>query len=188
MCRSCIKLVSLMFALVACADAGASADSPTLSGRMTWWQQLVGSWSCDVTILPDAGQRPERGVMFAKGSVAPYNVFHWRLVASGIEADQYDGYSDSKKLWWETQAASSGTAVVLRSSDGLVYDQVSEPPSLEEDGERPYHEVYSIRSDGTFSQMIQRRIRGSWRTDSTASCKRQLSPMASSASVVFPPA
>lgn len=148
-----------------------SAKSRVLSGKMAWWQQMVGAWVCGVEIKPDAGQQPEKGYMYAVGSVAPDNVFKWYIVASGIEGDQYDGYSDTKKAWWETQSDSSGDAIVFRSDDGRTYDQISWPSGLE-DANGKYREIYSLSPEGRFDETAEKLIGGVWRIDSLQSCER----------------
>jgi hypothetical protein len=176
-CQSLIKsathlrFLGLTLALVAALYDGASAEPKPLVGEMASWQRIVGYWICNVTIEPGNGQFPQKGFTFAEGAVLPGNVFHWSDRASGFAADQYDGYSDAKKAWWESQASSAGYGMILQSSDGLTYDQISLPTSLE-DGRGRYREVYSLRPDGSFYQVVERRIAGSWHIDSIANCKR----------------
>jgi hypothetical protein len=165
-----VKVLLLASALVAPITPGASAEPNILLGKMSWWQRVVGSWACDVEIKPTEGQ-PAKWVTVAKGSVAPNNVFRWTEIAPGNETHQYDGYSANRRIWWETQADSSGYATVLRSTDGLIYDQVSVPSPLEED-QSMYREIYSLRADGTFHLEVERQASGTWRFYSESSCKR----------------
>jgi hypothetical protein len=161
-------LFGLMFALIACASA--SGDRRVLSGKMAWWQQAVGFWTCEVNLEPIPGQFAQKGFTVGEGSVAPDNVFHWSERASGIEIDGYDGYAADTKVWWEAQAGSTGLALVLRSSDGRTFEGVS-PPGSEEYPSR-YREIYSIRGDGTFHEVDKKLVGGSWRLYSESSCKR----------------
>lgn len=85
--------------------------------------------------------------------------------------DQYDGYSISKRLWWETQADSLGYAFGFSSSDRLVYDGVS--LRMPENNDRSlYREIYSIPSRGTFRVEVKRRIEHAWRLYSDSVCTR----------------
>ena len=117
------------------------------------------------------GEYAQKGFTDGEGSVAPDNVFHWNEKALGFEADQYNGYSSDKKAWWETQAGSTGLALVLRSSDGLTYEGLSPPWSLEE-GRSTYREIYSIRRNGIFYEEVKRLVGGSWHLYSESSCTR----------------
>lgn len=172
--QTCAKVLLLGLPLIACVNARASADSHVLSGRMTWWQRVVGSWLCEVSLEPTQSRSAQKGLTVAKGSVAPGNVFHWAEMGPGFQVEQYDGYSATEKAWWETQADSTGYATLLRSSDGLLYDQVSVPSSIE--GDRSiYREVYSLRPGGTFYEEVRRRVGGSWLLDSEYSCRRTTS-------------
>ena len=136
------KRLLAVLALLALTHARASANTESLSGKMAWWARAVGSWVCQVSIEPTQGQAAQKGFVIAIGSLAPRNVFHWHVLAPGVEADQYDGYSVSEKAWWETQADSSGYAEVLRSTDGAQFDQISSPSAIVGDRD-VYREIYS---------------------------------------------
>ena len=88
-------------------------------------------------------------------------------------ADTATGPRDrsDKKSWWETQAGSTGLALLLRSSDGLTYEGLSTPWSLEE-GRSTYREIYSIRRNGIFYEEVKRLVDGSWHLYSESSCTR----------------
>ena len=141
---------------------------------MAWWQQVVGFWTCELNLEPTPGNYPQKGFLIGEGSVAPDNVFHWSDRASGIEDEAFDGYSTDSKVWWESQAGSTGAAMVLRSSDGRTFEGVSPPGSEEHPGR--YREFYSIRADGTFNEVDKKLIGGSWRLYSESSCKRVTGP------------
>ena len=171
--ESCIKALVVLAVSVACAAFAPPTNSGVLSGKMAWWQQVVGFWSCEINLEPSPGQYAQKGVTVAQGWVAPDNVFHWSERASGFYADQYNGYSADKRVWWETQADSNGLASVFRSSDGLTYE--GSPPSwsvLGEDRSR-YRETYNIHRDGTFHEEVKRLLGGSWRPFSESSCTRK---------------
>lgn len=150
---------------------GASTKSRTLSGKMAWWQRMVAGWTCDVTIEPGPGQTPQSGILHAIGVVAPNNVFHLSIFARGFNADQYDGYSQTKGTWWETQADSTGAAVLLRSADDRTFDEISWPPSSDGPREK-YKEIYSIGRDGQFTQTVKRLSGAAWHVDSLESCTK----------------
>lgn len=171
-----VRVLLILVALLIHPSSGALADAHALSGKMAWWQQVVGFWSCEVNLDPSPGNYPQKGFTIGEGSVAPDNVFHWSERASGFEAEQFDGYATNEKDWWETQSDSTGYASVFRSSNGLIFEGSPSPGSaLEEDGSR-FRETYSIGSDGTFDEVVKRRLRGSWRPFSEASCKRITAP------------
>jgi hypothetical protein len=174
--RAWTGVLPVTAAVLASASFRASADAHVLYGKMAWWQQVVGFWSCEVNLDPSPGNYPQKGFTIAEGSVAPDNVFHWSERASGFEADQYTGYTADKKTWWETQSDSSGYASVFLSSDGLTFEgSPSSGSALEKDGSR-FRETYSIGSNGTFDEVVIRRLSGSWHPFSEASCKRLTAP------------
>lgn len=82
--------------------------SKALSGKMVWWQHMVGSWRCALTVEEVEGQPARQINVPAVGSVAPDNVFHWALTSAELHLDQYVGYDEHKKAWWETRADSFG--------------------------------------------------------------------------------
>lgn len=139
---------------------------------MAWWQQVVGYWICAVNLHASPGQYAQKGFSLAEGSVAPDNVFHWSEGASGYRAEQFDGYSTDKKVWWEAEADSGGFASVFRSSDGLTYEGNGPPWSVLAEDRSRYRETYSIRRDGTFHEEVRRLSDGSWHAYSEASCTR----------------
>ena len=167
------KVLFLVFAFFSCASAGVYADARVLSGKMSWWQGVVGSWICAVKIEPIEGGPIQRGVVVAQGSAFPGNVFHSRTVGVGFDfvADQFDGYSVTKKIWWETQADSAGNVRAFRSRNGIIYDQLSATSSLEDDWSK-YREIYVLHPDGTLHEEDKRQIAGSWRFYSESTCKR----------------
>lgn len=167
-------MLLLVAADLIAANSRAAADAHVLSGKMAWWQQVVGFWTCELNLEPTPGNYPQKGFLIGEGSVAPDNVFHWSDRASGIEDEAFDGYSTDSKVWWESQAGSTGAAMVLRSSDGRTFEGVSPPGSEEYPGR--YREFYSIRADGTFNEVDKKLIGGSWRLYSESSCKRVTGP------------
>ena len=167
-----IVRASLVLAAFMAANARASADVRVLTGKMAWWNQVVGFWTCEVNLDPSPGQMAQKGFTVAEASIAPDNVFHWSERASGLAADQYDGYDDDKKVWWETQSDSTGFASLFISSDGLTYEGVPAlGPPFGNDTSR-YRETYSIGADGTFDETVTRLLGGTWHPFNEASCKR----------------
>jgi hypothetical protein len=166
-----LRIFTLIIALVAAFDDGASAELRPLVGKMSSWQQIVGSWVCEVRIKPMEGQPARTWITIAKGSVAPGNVFHMTEIAPELETDQYNGYSAAKKMWWETQADSFGYATVLQSLDNKLYTQISTPPSFEDD-RTEYRETYKFGANGRFYQATERRVNRSWVPYDESSCRR----------------
>jgi hypothetical protein len=168
------KVSFLAFVMIAFANTTAFADSVVLSGKMAWWQKVVGSWVCEVKINPTEGQPAQTWITIAKGSVAPGNVFHMTEIAPGLETDQYDGYSNTHKSWWESQADSFGYATLFQSSDEKLYVQISTPPLFEDDRNK-YRETYKLGADGRFYQATEREVSGAWVPYDESSCKRMQS-------------
>lgn len=168
------KWLLLGLSLTLFADDPVFAQSHVLTGKMAWWQQIVGSLVCQVRVEPTNGQQGQKGFVIVETSVAPGNVFHWHASGPGIEGDQYDGYSTADKVWWETQADSSGYAGIFRSAGGSQYDQVS-APRLGRISDT-YREVYNIGRDGTFHEEVTRRVGNSWREYNRVLCKKVRSP------------
>ena len=152
----------------------AAAKSGTLIGKMSWWQQIVGSWACEVTIEPMEGEPARKWITILKGSVVPGNVFHLTESAPGLQTDQYNGYANAKKGWWEAEADSFGYATLLQSSDNRLYVQISVPPSFEQDRSK-YRETYKLGPDGVFHTTTERQIHGAWVRYDESSCKRMQS-------------
>jgi hypothetical protein len=168
--RTWFRALLVALALVGLAGATASSSSHVLTGKMAWWQQVVGFWGCEVNLDPSPGQYVQKGFTIGEGSVAPDNVFHWSDRASGFEADAYNGYDTDKKVWWETQSDSTGYASVFHSLDGLTYEGSPAPGSGL--GDSRFRETYSMRPNGTFYSVVKRLYGGSWHAFSEASCKR----------------
>lgn len=74
-----IRRLLLFAALFACEGSAASIDSSVLQGQMSWWQQVLGYWTCEVTLESTEGVYPQKGSVLAVGTVAPDNVFHWHV-------------------------------------------------------------------------------------------------------------
>jgi hypothetical protein len=74
--RLYVRLFIFAFASIVCLGAGGASRGPrVLTGKMAWWQQIVGLWTCSVTIEPGDGQYPQKGFTIDEGSVVPGNVF-----------------------------------------------------------------------------------------------------------------
>lgn len=169
-----MRFLILTVALVAALKGGTSAEPVSLIGKMAWWQQIVGSWVCEVRSKPTEGHPARTSITIAKASVSPGNVFHMTEIAPGLETDQYNGYSDTRKSWWESQADSFGYATLFRSSDNKQYVQISTPPSFQDDGST-YRETYKLGPDGRFYQATERHVNGSWAPYDESSCQRMRS-------------
>ncbi len=171
--RPYVKVLLLLAGLSVCASGTASAETRGLSGQMSWWQSAVGSWTCSVKTRPNDGGPIQKGDFVALGSVLPGNVFHFVTVGYGFDfvEDQFDGYSTTKKIWWETQADSEGNVSVFLSRNGTAYDQLSAASAIEDERTK-YRENYSFRPDGTFREHVERQVAGAWVFFSDFTCKR----------------
>lgn len=164
---------ALLFTIILSLSVASDAFATTgvLTGKMAPWQQLVGKWDCRLRMYATEN-RPyiQEGLIRNEGSVVSGNVFHLHGMAPFMELDAYYGYSKTAGGWWETQADSQGYATLLRSTDGVVFDQVSDASSsVDKDGTR-YQETYTFNKDGTFSQVTKTWQGGSWKQDSEMAC------------------
>ena len=140
---------------------------------MASWQPAVGSWACSVSIEPTDGGPLQKGFVVTEASALPGNVFHSRTVGVGFDfaSDQYDGYSAKKKIWWETQADSTGATRAFTSANGSEYNQVSST-ALVDDDRSNYRELYTRGSDDTFLLEVRRLKNGTWHFYSSFKCRK----------------
>lgn len=163
-------LVGICSALLMSTGKG-TAGNVELSGKMSSWQHLVGHWTCSMLIEGRGEQQPQEGLLSAVGEVVPGNVFHWHVAAAGYAGDQYDGYSESAKRWWEAESDSGGFATLLQSNDGVVFEQISDISIAESTPQPARRVVYSISDSGVFHEVnMQRGSDGSWYPETLVKC------------------
>ncbi len=103
----------------------ARAADNALTGEMTVFNYLVGSWSC-ATKLPAMGARSahteQTTVTF---DAVPGNVLHDHVASAEYAGDDYFGYNAKMKLYWSASADNVGAHGSATSSDGKTYSGTS---------------------------------------------------------------
>ena len=182
MSRSVPHYVLLTVAIVATLGMTVAARSQSfggpinLRGPMIQWQQMVGVWKCTVHIDSLGDQEEQTGVMVLIAWAAPGNVFHTHVSAAGYEVDDFIGYSEREKAWWEVSADSAGNATLMRSTDGRVFDQVSHAASSPgiDNGKRRL--TYEAVENSSFTQFEEEAVHGTWRASSEMRCQEIKKP------------
>ena len=166
-----VLAIVLMIILVAVTGRGAPALPRMLSGKMAPWQQVVGTWGCTLHFDAVGGRPAEVGSVGVSAVVAPGNVLHWHFRGSGYEADDFNGYSGTAKVWWEAGADTGGNATLMRSPDGIVFTQVSDSTSSIEGDRSKSRVTYKLNPDNTFEQVEEQQDGSTWRRDSEMFCR-----------------
>jgi hypothetical protein len=133
--RRYATIAGVVIALLSAARApGQVADE--LTGKMRWWQQVAGTWECTIHLHPVAGQSEGYGPVRMTATPTQGNTLHMHSDLIKFHTDDYIGYSDKAKVWWDAEATNSGDAVLTTSTDNVTYTQVSDSTStLEKDAD-----------------------------------------------------
>jgi hypothetical protein len=168
----CCVLLMLVSAIAVGGTASSSvAGSQELSGRMAIWQRIVGTWTCELRANASNSQPEIQEQVAVQVSVAAGNVLHWHFVAADFEADDFQGYSEKKRVWWENDINTIGHASLMQSTDNVLYTQISDSNFLDGD-QTKYRVTYRLNQDGTFTQTEEQRLHGAWEPNNTVHCRR----------------
>jgi hypothetical protein len=123
---SCLTIfVGVSMALLSTTSAhGQVADA--LTGKMRWWQQVAGTWQCTIHLHPVAGQREGYGPVRIAATPTQDNTLYMHSDLIGLHADDYIGYDEKTKVWWEAEADNFGDASLATSRDNVTFTQVSD--------------------------------------------------------------
>ncbi len=169
--RSRAVLMSMGVALLWAASAhGQMANA--LKGKMRWWQQVAGTWQCTIHLQPVAGQSEGYGPERIAATPTQGNTLHMHSDLIGMHADDYIGYSDKSKVWWDAEADNFGNATLATSPDNVTFTQVSDSKSVVDKDPGVYRVIYVFR-DGLFGQRLQLHSKGSWIAVSEEVCHRR---------------
>jgi hypothetical protein len=158
------------FLLLSTASAHGQVPHP-LTGKMRWWQQVAGTWECTIHLHSVAGQSEGYGPVRITATATQGNAFHMHSDLIGMHADDYLGYSDKAKVWWNAEADNFGDASLLTSADNVTYTQVSDSTGTLEKEPGIYRAVY-VFHHGMFGQRLQLRTKNSWIAVSEQVCHR----------------
>jgi hypothetical protein len=169
--RSRAILLSMSVALLWTASAhGQVADA--LKGKMRWWQQVAGTWQCTIHLQPVAGQSEGYGPERIAATPMQGNTLHMHSDLIGMHADDYIGYSEKTKVWWDAEADNFGNATLATSPDNVTFTQVSDSKSLVDKDPGVYRVIYLFR-DGLFGQRLESHSKHSWIAVSEEVCHRR---------------
>jgi len=104
------KLLMLCLALSAavCSVTASGAAAPQLTGEMQDVQYLVGTWSCTTKVAAMGNMPKSSHKGTASFEVEPGNTLSVDISADKYSATGFIGYSESKKLWWNSSTDNLG--------------------------------------------------------------------------------
>jgi hypothetical protein len=168
-CRAIFVCVSM--ALLSTGSAhGQVVDA--LTGKMRWWQRVAGTWQCTIHLHPVAGQSEGYGPVRITAVPTQGNTMHLHSDLIKLRADEYIGYSETAKVWWDAGAGTDGDAVLLISTDNATYTQVSDSTGTLEKDTGVYRAIYVFHG-GIFAQRLELRAKDSWTAVSEEVCHRR---------------
>jgi hypothetical protein len=163
-------LVGLSVALLSTASArGQVADA--LTGKMRWWQQVAGTWQCTIHLHAVAGQTEGYGPIRVTATPTQGNTLHIHSDLIGVHGDDYMGYSNTAKVWWDAGVDNGGNATLSTSTDNVVYTQVSDSTGSVEKGHDVFRVIFVLQN-GTFGQRQELRTKDGWTPASEVLCHR----------------
>lgn len=110
---------------LACAAQPACAAN-TLTGQMAGRNFLLGSsWNCITNVPSIMGMPARTDAMTVSFDVVPHNVLHVTLSGADYRGDEYFGYSERFKNFWNTSASSHGIHTFATSADGMTFSGTS---------------------------------------------------------------
>ncbi len=139
---------------------------------MRWWRQVTGTWQCSIHLHPVAGQDEGYGPVRITATPTQGNTMHLHSDLIKLHLDDYIGYSDAAKVWWDAEATSSGDAVLTTSTDNVIYTQVSDSTGTIEKDTDVYRMTYAYQKD-IFGQRLELRHKNSWIAVSEVVCHRR---------------
>ena len=164
-------LVGVSIALLSTAGAnGQVADA--LTGKMRWWQQVVGTWQCTIHLHPVAGQSEGYGPVRIVAVPTQGNTLHMHSDLIGMHADDYLGYDQKARIWWDDEADNFGNASLTTSRDNVTFTQVSDSTSFLDKDPDVYRVIYAFHN-GLFGQRLELYSKASWIAVSEAICHRR---------------
>jgi hypothetical protein len=166
-----ILLCPIVVAVLSIATIASAGADPSLTGKMAWWQRVVGTWNCTLRLFPVAGQPAGTGPASLVALASAANTIHMYSVAYENQGDAYIGYSDKERRWWEADADNTGDATLITSRDNVVYTQVSDATSSVDKDTDVFRVSYAFRN-GVFSQRQELEKNNAWILASVETCHR----------------
>lgn len=100
-----------LFALAFLVTAQVKAAPLPLTGKMSRYNDLLGTWTCS----------GPGTTYFAEYSVVPRNGLHGHLYSAQGTADTYFGYKEATQRFWTVSIDSAGATESQTSADGVTY-------------------------------------------------------------------
>lgn len=160
----------LVLLLLSTTNARGQAHDP-LTGKMRWWQQVAGTWQCTLHLHPVAGQTEGYGPNRMTATPTQGNTLHIHSDLIGLHGDDYMGYSDTAKVWWDAGVDNLGNAVLSTSHDNVVYTQVSDSTGSVEKDDDVFRVTFALHY-GIFSQRQELQTKDGWVPASEELCHR----------------
>ncbi|MDQ6767837.1 MAG: hypothetical protein M3Z41_08515 [Candidatus Eremiobacteraeota bacterium] len=137
-----------------------SAAPPTLTGKMTKLNYLVGLWNCQTKVPAMQSMPAHTAKGTASFEVEPGNTVGFRITSERYSAAGYLGYLDVKQLWWtsgadnfggvtfETGKSSSGNVYTINGSSMLGGSSVPTRDTITKASDMKYEDVYQLQKNG----------------------------------------
>ena len=167
-CRTIFVGVSMALLFTASAH-GQVADA--LTGKMHWWQQIAGTWQCTAHLRPVGGQSEGYGPERIIATPTQGNTLHMHSDLIKLHTDDYIGYSDKAKVWWDAEASTAGWAILTTSNDNATYTQVTDSTGTLDKDPDVFRVVYTYHQ-GILGQRLEMRTKRSWIAASEDVCHR----------------
>ena len=99
------------------------------------------------------------------------NTLHIHSDLIGVHGDDYVGYSDTRKVWWDAGVDNGGNAILSTSTDNVVYTQVSDSTGSVEKDDNVFRVIFALHN-GIFGQRQELRTKDAWVPASEELCHR----------------
>src|ERR1700736_3280318 len=154
---SIVCLAAVLGALVTVDRSSAAA--PTLSGKMTKLQYLVGTWSCQ-TKLPAMGKQPAGthpgNISF---EIEPDNTVGYDVSSPEYSAAGFIGYQAAKNLWWSSGADNFGGVTFESGTSGDVLTgmtffagkHMTSRDTITKTSDTKYEDLFQIQQSGKWT-------------------------------------
>jgi hypothetical protein len=170
--NSALSGYATIVAFLLLSTANAHGQVPDqLTGKMRWWQQVAGTWECTLHLHPVAGQTGGYGPDRMTATPTQGNTLHIHSDLIGVHGDDYVGYSDTRKVWWDAGVDNGGNAILSTSTDNVVYTQVSDSTGSVEKDDNVFRVIFALHN-GIFGQRQELRTKDAWVPASEELCHR----------------
>lgn len=165
-------LLTAVVAFGAITSAANAKPSFKLSGPMTQWSYLVGTWNC-VTKVPAQGNMKAASMKATiQFSAQPQNSLGYYVGSTSYAGGGFIGWMDSKKLWWSTFADNFGGSGLETSASTDVSKVVFNGTTLAGGKPAPERETYFKISDTKYRDLYEEQHDGKWAWQADVTCAK----------------